>query len=224
MARQPRIPKTREQRLAECETLLYFLWDARRQFPGQYDRYKQIAAELRVLVGDHRPKRRLLVAMMEEFGFEYLVQPPPPPFENMPISMVGWRDDPEWQAVTQQVEAAHGDEEALEAALDGQAALRRPVPFPEYVERGLAVYIAPRDYSHRELVAVIAQQLGSAHEDTSVDTDLAKMAGVIIGNDESHVAALVNFSGLVLKVGRLFIGHVAAAHGFRPEHFRPNAA
>ena len=131
---------------------------------------------------------------------------------------------PSGRPVTQQVEAAHGDEEALEAALDGQAALRRPVPFPEYVERGLAVYIAPRDYSHRELVAVIAQQLGSAHEDTSVDTDLAKMAGVIIGNDESHVAALVNFSGLVLKVGRLFIGHVAAAHGFRPEHFRPNAA
>lgn len=224
MSRQERIPKSREQRLAECEAHLYFLCDARRRFPEQYDRYKRIAAELRVLVGDHRPNRRLLIAMMEEFRFEYVVQPPSPPFQKMPISMVGWREDPEWQAVTQQVEAALGDEEALAAALDAQAALRRPVPFPEYVERGLAVYIAPKDYSHRELTAAIAQQVGSSHEDTAMDESLVKMGGVIIGNDESHVAALVTFSDLVLEVGRQFIEYVTANHGFEPKYFHGNAA
>ena len=95
MTRKARIQKPLEQRLDECETHLYFLWDARRLYPDQRDRYKQIASELRVLVGDHKPKRRLLLSLMNELGFSYDVQPPGPPLDKHPIPMVGWRDDPE---------------------------------------------------------------------------------------------------------------------------------
>ena len=87
-----RIPKSREARLVECETHLYFLWDARRQFHQEYDRYKQLAAELRILVGDHKPARRLLFSMMTQFGFSYEVPPPPPPCDKQAITpMVGWK-------------------------------------------------------------------------------------------------------------------------------------
>ena len=173
MAAKDRVPKNSKARLAECEAHLFFLWDVRRLYQEQRDRYKQIGAELRVLVGDHRPARRLLIAMMEEYGFSYDVQPPPPPFDKQPIPMVGWKKDPNYLALAQQVKAAIRDEQEMQEALAAQAALRRPVPFTEYVERALAVYIDPYEYSFRDLVLAIAQQIGSSHEDTAIDVPLA---------------------------------------------------
>jgi hypothetical protein len=224
MRRKERIPKSPEARLVECETHLYFLWDARRLYHEQRDRYKQIAAELRVLVGDHKPSRRLLLSMMEDFGFTYQVQPPPAPFNKQPIPMVGWRIDPNHRLLARQVEAAIGDEAKMAEVLVAQAALRRPVPLAEYVEKGLAVYIAPHDYSFRELVLAIAQQIGSGHEDSAVDAPLAKMGNVLLGGEESHVATLIKFADLVLNVGALFIDHVAQVHGYSPKYFRIGAA
>jgi len=161
--------------------------------------------------------------MMEEFGFNYTVQPPPPPFDKQPIPMIGWRDDPNHMALIRQAEEALGDEKKIEVLLSAQAALRCPVPFEDYVERGLAVYMAPHDYSFRELVLAIAQQMGSAHEATAVDVPLAQMGSFILGGQQSHIAALVNFADLVLTVGELFIQHVVEHHSYVPKHFRIGA-
>lgn len=218
-----RIPKTSEQRLRECETHLYFLWDARRLYAQEPDRYKQIAAELRVLVGDQKPKRRLLLAMMEEYEFSYHVQPPGLPFDKQPIPLVGWRNDPVHQALAQEVQAALGDEEKMTAVLEKQAALRRPIPFPEYVEKGLAVYIKPYDYSYRKLVLAIAQQVGSSHEDHDVNEPLVQMQNVVLGNEESHIAVLIQFADLVIRVGFMFIEHVVQNCGYKPKYFRERA-
>lgn len=62
--------------------------------------------------------------MMEQYGYTYDVQPPGPPVDKNPILMVGWREDPA-------------------TVPENQAALRRPIPFSEYVDKGLAVYIDP---------------------------------------------------------------------------------
>lgn len=220
MSRKERSPKPVEQRIEECETHLYFLWDARRLYEQEKVRYKQIAAELRVLVGDHRPKRRLLLSLMDEHGFTYDVQPPGPPFEKQDIPMVGWRDDPIQQALTAELQDALGDDSKLAKVLEKQAALRRPVPFPEYVEKALAVYSAPYDYSYRDLVLAVSQQVGSGHEDTSMDEPLMQMRSFIIGGDEGHVAPLIGFCDLVLRVGRQFLGYLAEKHGYKPRHFR----
>ena len=127
--RKKRIRKPTEQRVEECEAHLYFLWDACRLYREQKDRYKQIAAELRVLVGDHKPERRLLFSLMNEYGYHYEVQPPGPPFDKQAIPMVGWRDDPAQHAMTAEVQKALGDEKKLGELLGKQAALRRSVPF-----------------------------------------------------------------------------------------------
>lgn len=218
MARTNRIPKSREARLVECETHLYFLWDARRLYPEQHDHYKQVATELRVLIGDHKPARRLLLSMMDEFNFTYEVPPPPPPFDKLPIPMVGWREDPSHLAVD--------DKATIEEALASQAALRRPVPFPEYVERALAVSVGPRDYSFRDLVLAISQQVGSSHEDTAVDVplmQLVQMGSVSLGGEKGHIAPLITFADLVLTVGQRFLGHVTVDHGYAPKHFQIGA-
>lgn len=219
MVRKVRFRKPIEQRFDECETHLYFLSDALRLFSTEYDRYKQVAAELRVLVGDHSPKRRLLLSLMDETGFGYDVQPPGPPFEKQPIPTVGWKDDPAHQALSAEVRAALGDDAKLEALLEKQAALRQPMPFPDYVEKALAVYIAPYDYSYRDLVLAVSQQVGSSHEDTSMDKSLLEMKSIILGGQEGYVAPLINFARLVLDVGIQFLRYLVENHGYQPRHF-----
>ena len=219
MARKKRIPKTSEQRLLECEEHLYFLWDERQLYQTQPARYKNIASQLRVLVGDQKPARRLLPAMMEQYGFAYDVQPPGPPFDKQPINMVGWRDDPIIKALTKEIEAAGDDPQKIETVLEHQAALRRPVPFSEYVEKGLAVYISPYDYSHQDLVLAVAQQIGSGHEDPLVDEPIVQMQSTRIGGQEGHIALLIDFADLVIEVGMMFMGHVIEKHGYEPRYF-----
>jgi len=219
MGRKRKIPKTPEQRLAECETHLYFLWLARQHYTNKPEHYKQIAAELRILVADRKPARRLLLAMMQEYGFTYDVQPPGPPFDKNPIPMVGWRDDLTQQAIVKELQAAEGDNEKMAAVLEKTASLRRPIPFDEYVEKGLAVWVEPYDYSYQDLVLAISQQIGSSHEDSAVEEPIIKMQHVLIGDHESHITTLIGFTDLVLKVGVSFIRYVSDQHGYEPSHF-----
>ncbi len=157
---------------------------------------------------------------MEELGFSYDVQPPGPPLDKQPIPMIGWRRDAEHQALTAELQEAMGDEAKLGKVLEKQAALRRAVPFPAFVEKALAVYIAPYDYSYRELVLAVAQQVGSGHEDTAVDEPLLQLRQFVIGGDEGHVAPLLNFADLVLKVGASFVAFVAEKQGYKPKYFQ----
>ena len=150
--------------------------------------------------------------------------PPGPPFDKQPIPMVGWRDDPAWQQLTQEVQACLGDSQKMATTLEKQAALRRAVPFPEYVDRALAVYIAPYDYGFRELVLAIAQQEGSSHEDTLIDEPIARMKNVRIGRDEGHITPLIQFCDLVLHFGSIFMGHVVVNHDYSPRHFKDHTA
>lgn len=145
---------------------------------------------------------------MEELGFCFEVQPPGPPFDNQPIPLV---ED------IQNVVFDKGEKDAL---LQRQSAARRPIPFPEYVENALAVYIAPHAYSYGDLIRSIAQQDGSAHEDIEVDKPLAQLSQINIGGDESHLAVLMIITKLVIKVGTQFIEFVVEEYGYQPKYFK----
>ncbi len=214
-----RVQKSQQQRLRDFETHLYFLWEARQLFAKQEDRFKVIASELRVLVGDHRPNRRLLLSLMKECDFDWVIDPPGPPFEMRPIPMVGWRRDPRIKELTAEIEAAAGDSVKLDRLLLKQAALRRSMPFAEYVEDALAVMIDGQDYSFSKLVRVIAQQLGGSHEDREVDGPLAAMQQSVIGHQKGHIAPLIEFCDLVLQVGTQFLTHVTKHHDYKPRRF-----
>ena len=93
MTRKPRIAKSEAQILSECETHLYFLWDAFRLYSQQRERFKQIAAELRILVCETRKNKPLFLDLMDKYNFKYEVQPPGlreggPPLKLQPMPMV----------------------------------------------------------------------------------------------------------------------------------------
>ena len=136
--------------------------------------------------------------------------------------MVGWRDDPVHVQLSEQLSEAiaSGDKTQMEAVERRLAELARPIPFRQWVKQGLAVYIAPYDYSHRELVLAIAQQFGSSHEDESVEEPIVRLQSIVIGGETSEIAPMIVFADWVISVGRLFIRHLAEHHEFEPQYFR----
>jgi len=219
MTKEKQIPKAPGQRVRDCEAHLFFVWDCLRLYPQQPDRYKQIAAELRVLVCKSKQNHPLLLDLMDEYRFSYCVDPPPAPFDKLPIPMVGWRDDPVHQQLCARLEQATGDPEALATVLEAQAPMRRSVPLREYVDRALAVYIAPREYSYKQLTLTIAQKMGSGHEDAAVPESVVRMQAVTIGGHGGHIAPLLEFAKLIVRVGSEFLGLMAPSHGFEPRYF-----
>lgn len=127
---------------------------------------------------------------MDEVGFRFDVPPPSlPPYG--PIPLVGWKDDAEMKAISEEIAEAIDDESRLQAALAKQKSLARPIAFHSYVEKAFAVYIAPHDYSYRDLVLAVAQQVGSSHEDEAVDEPLVRLRHFVIGDSEGHIAPLI---------------------------------
>lgn len=226
MSRKRRIPKLPEERLRDFESHLYFLWDAVRLYPRQVERYKQIAAELRVLVCRSGKNKPLLLDLMDEYDFEHLVLPPGvdpdgPPVKPHPVPMVGENDVPARRRLQERLDAAYaaGDPDAL-ASIDAEfAALALPVPFREWIDRGVAVFIAPHEYSNKELVLAIAQQAGSAHEDDSVEEPIIQMRQFTIAGHSGELAPLLDLAHYVLGVGAAFIEHLVTKCDVPPTVF-----
>jgi hypothetical protein len=231
MPKKRRISKSIDQRLKECETHIYFLWDALRLYPKERDRFKQIATELRVLVCETRHNKPLLLDLMDYYEFTHYVQPPGlnsngPPIKPQPIPKVGWRDNPVQQAITEELTNAieSGDSAKVKEIEDKLAKLAHPVPFREWVNKGLAVYIKPYDYSYRELTLAIAQQFGSSHEDDSVEEPIVRLQQIFIGGESSDIVPLIELARYVLKVGTRFIRFLVENHSYNPKYFRDFAA
>lgn len=155
---------------------------------------------------------------MDRYSFAYEVPPPAPPFDKRPIPLV---DDAAQTQFANEVQGAElGDETISATLLEKQAALRRPLPFREYVDRGLAVFIAPHSYSYRELTLAIAQQLGSSHEDIEVDQSIVQLANFLVGGHPTHLVVLMNFANDVIHVGSEFLKFLHLNHGYSPKYFK----
>jgi hypothetical protein len=220
--RKPRVPKPRDERIRDCETHLAFLKEARDNYRTDRERYKQVAGELRVLVCKSKSNKPLLLDLMDEYGFDYLVQraaPPAGPPLKGPIPLVGWRDDPVQQELAKELEQAQGDERRLNALLTRLQSLEVALPLRRYVDEGLAAFIAPYEYSYNQLTRVIAEQSGSAHEDETMEEGLAAMHHVRIGNDHSHIVTLIGFADTILCAGLEFLNFMVATHGYRLRRF-----
>jgi hypothetical protein len=174
VSRKRVIQKNEEHLLNDCEAHLHFLVDATRLYhEGQQHRFKQIAAELRVLVADR--KRPILLSRMEHYGFAYEVQPhKAPPLNSMPIAMKGdIRSAPSIYEPDEKI-----DDDLLKRAMDEQAAKVHAIPLRQFVKRGLAVYSRPHEYSYQDLVLELAQRLGSSHEDITFDEQITVLTPI----------------------------------------------
>jgi len=190
-----KIPKSKELLLRECEEHLFMLKDALSLYRSQRYRYKQIAAELRVLVCEFRSNKPLLLDMMDEYGFTYEVQP----WGRSPIPLIGDIDSSLNKKIGQLlIEGKHQEADKLISSR------RKPILLRYFVKKGLAVYMRPNEISYNTLIRKIAEQEGSSHEDRGVDSEVNEMKNIHLGGEESHIACLINFSDVVVEAGQKF--------------------
>jgi len=216
----PKVPKSAEERMRDCETHLAFLKEARDNYSTDRERYKQVAGELRVLVCKTKSNKPLLLDLMDEYGFSYPVQrgPSGPPVKG-PIPLVGWRDDPVQQELAKELEQALGDEQKLNAFSARLESVNVALPLRRYVDEGLAVYIAPQDYSYNRLTRAIAEQCGVAHEDVAIEEGLAAMQSFVIGNDHGHIRTLITFADTILHAGLEFLTFMVVTRDYPLRRF-----
>ncbi len=177
------------------------------------------------MVCETRMNKPLLLDLMDEYGFVYEVQPPGvsgsgPPMKPQPLPMVGWREDPTHTEISELLSSAiESEDKAQMEEVDRRLAeFAQPVSFRDWVNRGLAVFIVPYDYSHRELVLAIAQQIGSSHEDDSVEEPILRLQQVYLGGERGDLAPMTVFADSVVSVGVAFIRHVEQHHNFQPRY------
>jgi hypothetical protein len=88
---------------------------------------------------------------MKKYSFEYYVYPPGPPFDHLPIGLKsGYESDMHSEINKKYEDAAF--EEKLGEMVEELRKLRSPLPLDKYLEKALAVFIAPDEYSYRELI------------------------------------------------------------------------
>jgi hypothetical protein len=119
---------------------------------------------------------------------------------------------------------ARNDDEEIRRIDEELAALAKPISFRDWVNRGLAVFICPHDYSSRDLILAIAQQYGSSHEDDSVEEGVIHLRQFFIGGESGDIAPLISVADSVISVGASFMAFMAETHGFKPRYFGMESA
>ena len=208
----------RNDLLQSCEDHLYFLWDAYRLYhEGQRPRYKQIAGELRVLVCKTQTNHPLLLDLMDAYKFTYDVHPPEMgifPYRQS-IPMVGQSADPHTR---EEAEAGLWNTLKPEELARIREAAARPVPLHEFVDFGLAVSIAPDEYSYCRLALAVAQQFGSGHEDPKLDWSIADLRAIRTGEHSAAIGPLLSLAEVIIQAGTEFIAFLQDRHGYKPTY------
>lgn len=202
----PRIPKTGDALVGALESHTKFLSEAMIALESERDRYKQLAADLRLLVCQGGSNKPLLLNLMDELNVTYSISPIPDlPF---PIPMVDEMDqspDVDFSSMSpEEIWAYH-------RSRGKRYSLR------EFVARALAVYVLGHSYSYNALIRAIAEQSGGSHEDTTVDANLVELESFIIGGFQGHVAPLVNLAAHVVAASCLVINE-AIKQGYKPHY------
>lgn len=203
-----RIPKSLERRIGDCESHLRFLSEALQAYETEPDRYKQVAAELRVLVCSEGRNHPLLLDLMDDLDFTYELRPIRDlPF---PLRMV---DEP-WPEIPPEIQA-----QGNAAIMAWWRTQQKPIPLRRFVDSGFAVFIEGRTFTNKELILAVAQQLGSSHEDPTVDRHLAELETYIIGGFSGYGATLRSLGPAVLDAGVKTVLHAAKTNGYTPQFF-----
>jgi len=114
------------------------------------------------------------------------------------------------------------DQSEIEAINEEQAKNALPMPLREWINEALAFFVKPHDYSNRDLVLLISQQMGSAHEDDAVDEKIAILQNIFVFGETIDIHTLITLTDLVLQVGRHFLGYLVDEHDYELKHFQLN--
>lgn len=178
--------------IRDCETHLFFLWEANERYSLEPERIKQISATLRVLVCKTRRNKPLLLNLMDKYGLDYKIHPEDGvPWDVYPIWTVDQDSDPEMQRFSAELAAIGGIHSPdIDDFKEKWKHLRRALPLRKYIERGCAGYVQGTQMTHQDIILMTAHQSG-AHEDEEIDYELATMESFYVGGMQSNARVIL---------------------------------
>jgi hypothetical protein len=202
----PKIRKSAGRLVADLESQLKFIREAVQALAAEPDRYKIVAAGLRVLVCDFRSNKPLLLDLMDELELDYTISPRPDlPF---PLPMVDELD----QGSDVDFSSMMPDEIWAYHRSQGKSYSLR-----EFVARGLAVYVLGHAYSYSELIRTLAEQSGLGHEDRTIDRNILELESLILGGYRGHTAPIRALADHVISAC-VNVVNKAATLGYQPHY------
>ena len=159
----PRTPKSGDRLVADLESQLKFLSEAVRALATEPDRYKIVAAGLRVLVCDFGSNKPLLLDLMDELELGYTISP----LQDLPFPL------PMVDEFDQEPDADFSSM-APEEIWAYHRSRGKSYSLREFVARGLAVYVLGHAYSYSDLIRTLAEQSGLGHEDRAIDEKIGR--------------------------------------------------
>ena len=163
--------------------------------------FKVIAAELRVLVCPSSGTEGLLWRMVERMNVSDAVE----------LQLAG--------NVDVKRASAHGLTFAFVPIQ--RAGLGHPdLPSCSYSLRKVikhcdAIFVTGKGLTHEYLIKVIAQQIGSAHEDNAIELSLATLKAMFINGTQPYIPILTIVSELVLEVGERVLTKAEGSYGLK---------
>lgn len=203
---RPKVAKSGDRLVADLESQVKFLREAVEALPTEPDRYKLVAAGLRVLVCQFGANKPLLLDLMDELQLGYSISPiPDQPFPLQMVDELYQEPDVDFSSMTmEEVWAYHRSR--------GKSYSLR-----EFVARGLAVYVLGHPYSYFDLIRTLAEQSGLGHEDPTIDKNMLELESFIIGDYQGHAAPLRGLADHAIAAS-ITVVNKAATLGYRPHY------
>jgi len=78
-----------------------------------------------------------------------------------------------------------------------------------------AIFVTGKGLTHEYLIKAIAQQIGSAHEDNTIELSLATLKVIFINGTQPYIPILTLVSELVLEIGERVLTKAEGSYGFK---------
>ena len=132
--------------------------------------------------------------------------------------MIGWRSDPEYVQAYAKLSSPPAQVGELLRALNQLLPPGQPVLFDDYLDRALAIGNEDGEYSYKELILAVSQQIGSSHEDATVDDLLAKLGGTSWTTRPEFLDPLLQVTQHTLGLGAMLYQNLALSGRYIPQY------
>lgn len=200
--------------IQSCEFHLNLLWEARQKISVDNMRFKQIAGELRILLFETRTNKPLLLKIMDLYGVQARVRPEP----DSRFLMIGWREDPEYKRAYQTMLNPPVEANALIESLHKIMPPGNPVMFKDWIKHAVAIGNEYGEYSYKELILSLAQQMGCSHEDEAVDALLDMFSQINNNKEPLFLKSLLGCTKTTLGVGAFLFMWLRKSQGYKPKY------
>jgi hypothetical protein len=205
MSKQGRIAKTVQQEVTDLDAHLFLLREHLHRLATDVNHLKVISAELRTLVCFSSGTEGLLWRLTEELRVDDRI------FLHVPGQLQ--RDHPlarDLKFLIIPIQRGGKGDPRLRPSLHS---------LQEIIKRAEALVAAGEPITHEQLIKMVAQQMGTAHEAASIEPALVELKSILVGGVEPLVPVLATDAELVLEIGERVLDTAEERIGFsRPAH------